>query len=46
MHTVTPTEWRAEYRMVDTVKEPGAPMFVHATFSVDAGTGLVSKVGA
>jgi alkaline phosphatase D len=43
MHTVTPTEWRAEYRMVETVKEPGAPMFVHATFRVDAGTGLVAK---
>jgi alkaline phosphatase D len=38
LHTVTPERWSAEYRMVDTVKEPGAPMFVHATYVVDAGT--------
>jgi hypothetical protein len=24
--------------MVETVKEPGAPMFVHATYVIDAGT--------
>ncbi len=38
LHTVTPDRWSAEYRMVDTVKEPGAPMFVHATYVIDAGT--------
>ena len=40
LHTVTPERWSAEYRMVETVKEPAAPMFVHATFVVDAGTNL------
>ncbi len=38
LHTVTPERWSAEYRMVDTVKEPDAPMFVHATYVVDVGT--------
>jgi alkaline phosphatase D len=38
LHTVTPDRWSAEYRMVETVKEPGAPMFVHATYVIDAGT--------
>ncbi|MFN8020521.1 MAG: alkaline phosphatase D family protein [Acidimicrobiales bacterium] len=38
LHEVTPERWTAEYRMVETVKEPGAPMFVHATYAVDAGT--------
>ena len=41
LHTVTPERWSAEYRMVDTVKEPGAAMFVHATYVVDAGTNVV-----
>jgi alkaline phosphatase D len=41
VHTVTPEQWRAEYRMVETVKEPGAAMFVHATYVVDDGTNLV-----
>ena len=38
LHTVTPEAWSAEYRMVETVKEVGAPMFVHATYVADAGT--------
>jgi alkaline phosphatase D len=42
LHTVTPDRWRAEYRMVETVKQPAAPVFVHATYQVDAGTNLVS----
>lgn len=37
LHTVTPEAWTAEYRMVETVKEPDAPMFVHATYRVAAG---------
>ncbi len=41
LHTVTPSRWSAEYRMVETVKEVGAPMFVHATYAVDAGTNTV-----
>ena len=38
LHSVTPEAWSAEYRMVETVKEDGAPMFVHATYVADAGT--------
>jgi alkaline phosphatase D len=38
LHSVTPEAWSAEYRMVETVKEVGAPMFVHATYVADAGT--------
>jgi alkaline phosphatase D len=41
LHTVTATTWSAEYRMVETVKQVGAPMFVHATYAVDAGTNTV-----
>lgn len=41
MHTVDPSGWSAEYRMVETVKVPDAPMFVHATYRVDAGTNAV-----
>ena len=41
LHTVTPERWSAEYRMVETVKEPGADMYVHATYVVDAGTNIV-----
>jgi alkaline phosphatase D len=42
MHTVTPDRWSAEYRMVDSVKQPGAPMFVHATYHIDVGTNIVT----
>ncbi len=41
LHTVTPERWTAEYRMVDTVKEPGAEVYVHATYAIDAGTNTV-----
>lgn len=38
LHRVTPDAWSAEYRMVETVKQVGASMFVHATYVADAGT--------
>ncbi|TPW13900.1 MAG: phoD [Acidimicrobiaceae bacterium] len=41
LHTVTPTTWLAEYRMVETVKERDAPMFVHDTYRIDVGTNTV-----
>ncbi|MEY4229207.1 MAG: putative alkaline phosphatase, partial [Actinomycetota bacterium] len=44
LHTVTPDEWLAEYRMVDTVKVPDAPMLVHATYRVAAGDNTVAFV--
>jgi alkaline phosphatase D len=42
LHTVTPDRWSAEYRMVETVKEPEAPMFVHAVYEVAVGTNLAT----
>ena len=44
LHTVTPDEWLAEYRMVDTVKVPDASMLVHATYRVAAGDNTVAFV--
>ena len=41
LHTVTPEVWTADYRMVESVKEEGAPMFTYATYQVDAGTNTV-----
>lgn len=41
LHTVTPDEWRAEYRMIETVKERESPVFVHSTYAVDRGTNTV-----
>jgi hypothetical protein len=42
LHTVTPTQWRAQYRMVDTVKEPESTVFQHAVYSIDVGTNVVT----
>jgi alkaline phosphatase D len=42
LHTVTPEQWRAEYRMVETVKEPASPAFVHATYVIGRGTNLAT----
>jgi alkaline phosphatase D len=44
LHTVTPEAWSAEYRMVETVKEPDAAMFVHATYRVTAGENTAAFV--
>ena len=41
LHEVSPTRWSAEYRMVDTVKLPDSPVFVHATYQVDVGSNQV-----
>jgi alkaline phosphatase D len=41
LHTVTPPAWTAQYRMVDSVKEPDSVMYQHAIYGVDAGTDLV-----
>lgn len=37
-NTVTPTEWTADYRVVDYVSEPGAPIRDRARFVIDSGT--------
>jgi alkaline phosphatase D len=44
LHTVDETSWTADYRIVDTVKEPGATVGTYATFRVEAGTNTVAKV--
>ncbi|WP_307851291.1 alkaline phosphatase D family protein [Nocardiopsis sp. MG754419] len=36
-NTVTPTEWTADYRVVDKVSEPGAPIRDRARFVINAG---------
>ncbi len=36
-NTVTPTEWTADYRVVDYVSEPGAPIRDRAGFVIDSG---------
>jgi alkaline phosphatase D len=35
--TVTPKEWRADYRIVPFVTKPGAPVSTHASFIVENG---------
>jgi hypothetical protein len=40
-HTVERPAWQAQYRMVDTVKQPESALYQHAVYRVDAGTNLV-----
>lgn len=35
--TVTPTSWRSDYQIVETVTEPGAPAITKGSFVVEAG---------
>jgi alkaline phosphatase D len=35
--TVTPTEWRSDYRAVDYVSRKGSPIGTRASFTVAAG---------
>jgi alkaline phosphatase D len=35
--TVTPDAWRSEFRVVESVTEPGAPIKTRATFAIEAG---------
>ena len=35
--TLTPEEWRADYRVLPFVKQPGAPAYTRASFAVEAG---------
>jgi alkaline phosphatase D len=41
LHTVSPTGWRAEYRIVDDVKQADSKVSVFQTYAVDAGTNTV-----
>lgn len=36
-NTVTPQEWKADYRVVERVSEPGAPVRDRASFVIDVG---------
>ena len=41
---VTPREWRADYRVVPYVSQPGAPVFTRASFAVEADNPGLQKV--
>jgi alkaline phosphatase D len=43
--TVTPREWRADYRVVPYVSQPGAPVSTRASFVVEAGNPGLEQVG-
>jgi alkaline phosphatase D len=42
---VTPQEWRADYRVVPYVSQPGAPVFTRASFAVEADNPGLRQVG-
>jgi alkaline phosphatase D len=35
--TVTPKEWRSEYRVLEYVSRPGSPISTLATFALESG---------
>ncbi len=43
--TVTPRQWRADYRVVPYVSQPGAPAFTRASFVVESGNPGLRQVG-
>lgn len=43
LHTVTPTRWTADYRIVTDVSSPDSTVTSYGTFTVDAGTNTVEK---
>lgn len=42
---VSPGQWRADYRMVEYISRPGAPLMTPASFVVEAGHAGLQKVG-
>ena len=42
--TLTPEEWRADYRILPFVKQPGAPVFTKASFAIEAGNPGLQQV--
>jgi alkaline phosphatase D len=40
---VTPKEWRSDYRMVDFVTRPGAPIGTRASFTIESGRAGLQK---
>jgi len=43
LHTVTPTEWTAEYRIVADVSSPDSEVTTYGTYVVQAGSNTVAK---
>ena len=35
--TLTPEQWRADYRVLPFVKQQGAPVYTRASFAIEAG---------
>ena len=46
LHAVTPTEWRADYRVVPFVSRPGAPIQTASQWRLKHGRPGVSRLGA
>ncbi len=44
VNTLTPSEWRADYRVVPFVTTPGAPITTRASFLVEAGRPGVRQI--
>jgi alkaline phosphatase D len=40
---VTPQAWRTDYRAVEFVTKPGAPLLTRATFTVEDGSPTLRK---
>ncbi len=45
LHTVTPTDWSAEYRIVEAVTDPESRVTAYKTYVVDEGAAAVRSVG-
>ena len=43
---LTPEEWRADYRVLPFVKQPGAPIYTRASFAIEAGNPGLQQVDA
>ena len=44
--TLTPEQWRADYRVLPFVKQPGAPIYTRASFVVEAGNPGLQQANA
>jgi len=44
--TLTPEQWRADYRVLPFVKQPGAPVYTRASFAIEAGNLGLQQVDA
>lgn len=43
--TITPKEWRSDYRVIEFVDKPGAPLITRASFAVEAGEAGAKAIG-